>query len=90
MAMHLSVQEKARKELDAVIGTSRLPEFYDLEDLPYLQAIYMEIQRWKPVVPIGIPHRVMEEDEYNGYRIPKGSIIIPVRHSICTEIRSFI
>lgn len=90
MAMHLSVQDKVRKELEAVVGTDRLPEFSDLEALPYLQAVYMETQRWKPVVPVGIPHRVMQEDEYNGSRIPKGSIIIPVRRSICTKVCSFI
>ena len=82
MAMHLSVQNKARHELDTILGTDRLPEFDDLDSLPYLKAVYMETLRWMPVVPLGVPHRVMEEDEYNGHRIPKGSIIIPVRNVI--------
>ena len=95
MAMHPSVQTKARQELDTVLGTSRLPDFEDLDSMPFLQATYMETLRWIPVVPMGVPHRVMEEDEYNGYRIPKGSTIIPVslftkpRTRTLTDVRLF-
>ncbi|KAJ3556975.1 hypothetical protein NM688_g1729 [Phlebia brevispora] len=76
MAMHADVQVKARQELDDALGLERLPDFDDLDSLPYIRAIFMEVLRWRPAVPLGIPHRVMVEDEYNGYRIPKGSIVI--------------
>ena len=33
------VQEKAHKELDAVVGSRRLPTFEDLTSLPYVTAI---------------------------------------------------
>ena len=82
MAMHPSVQRKAQQELDTLLGPETLPGFDDLCSLPYLQAVYMEVQRWMPIVPMGVPHRVQEEDEYNGYRIPKDSIIIPVRSTV--------
>lgn len=28
------------------------------------------------LIPIGIPHRVIKEDIYEGYRIPVGSLVI--------------
>ena len=79
MAMHPEVQAKAQRELDSAFNSRRLPEHDDLGRLPYCHAVFLEILRWRATVPLGIPHRVMAEDEYGGYRIPKGAIIIPVR-----------
>ena len=31
--------------------------------------------RWVFVTPLGVAHRVMEDDVYKGYLIPKGSVI---------------
>lgn len=78
MAFNPDVQRRAQKELDAVIGTQRLPEPSDLRHLVYMQAIMLEVSRWAPVVPLGVFHRVIEDDEYNGFFIPKGAVIIPV------------
>ena len=76
MALYPEVQQKAQAELEAVIGSHRLPEFEDSKKLPYIHAIIKECLRWQNVFTLGIPHRVMEEDEYKGYRIPKGSIVL--------------
>ncbi|KAJ6484798.1 cytochrome P450 [Mycena sanguinolenta] len=70
------VQRRAHTELDAVVGRSRMPTFADYNNLPYIRALIKEILRWAPVTPIGLPHRLMEDDYYDGYFIPKGSIII--------------
>lgn len=78
MAMRPEVQKRARTELDAVVGPGRLPDFEDCESLPYIEAIYMESTRWLPVVPLGVPHTVTVDDEYRGYLIPKGTVIVPV------------
>ncbi|KAH9066016.1 cytochrome P450 [Lactarius deliciosus] len=71
------VQTKAQDELDAVIGRDRLPTFEDRPNLPYINAICKEILRWKPVVPLCIPHSTLKDDVYEGYFIPKGSLVIP-------------
>ena len=70
------VQEKAHKELDAVVGSRRLPTFEDLTSLPYVTAIIKETARWQVVTPIGLPHRTIQDDEYDGYFIPKGSNVL--------------
>ncbi|KAJ7252511.1 cytochrome P450 [Mycena rebaudengoi] len=76
MLAHPDVQKKAQKEIDAVVRAGHLPNFDDEESLPYVSAIVKEVLRWRPIVPIGVPHFVAKEDVYRGYRIPAGSIII--------------
>ncbi|KAF9041562.1 cytochrome P450 [Panaeolus papilionaceus] len=70
-----TAQKKAQEELDRVLG-GRLPEFSDVPDLPYIDAIVKEIIRWQPATPIGVPHLASEEDIYKGYHIPKNAIMI--------------
>jgi hypothetical protein len=53
MAMYPEAQEKAQAELDKVVGTDRLPDFGDREDLIYLKALIIEIMRWHQVTPLG-------------------------------------
>ncbi|KAJ3556974.1 hypothetical protein NM688_g1728 [Phlebia brevispora] len=81
MAMYPHVQEKAQHELDRIIGQDRLPTHEDFPSLPYLRAVYLEALRWQPTVPLGIPHRSMADDEYSGYHIPKGSMVVKMAHN---------
>ncbi|KAH9897054.1 cytochrome P450 [Cubamyces lactineus] len=67
MASHPEVQEKAHGELDKVVGPSRLPDFSDEASLPYISAVTKECMRWHTVVPLAIPHRLIEDDEYRGF-----------------------
>ncbi|KAF7346390.1 O-methylsterigmatocystin oxidoreductase [Mycena sanguinolenta] len=76
MAVHPDIQKKAQTEIDTVIGTHRLPRFEDRPSLPYVEALYREVMRWKPVGPLGIAHASTADDVYNGYFIPKGAIVI--------------
>ncbi|KAJ2932188.1 hypothetical protein H1R20_g4911, partial [Candolleomyces eurysporus] len=78
LANHPEVQAKAQEEIDTVIGTDRLPLLTDREALPYVHAVVKEVSRWHTVSPLGgIPHCSTEDDEYDGYFIPKGTIVIP-------------
>lgn len=71
------VQKKAQAEIDGVVGQSRLPQFEDRDNLPYVDAVVKETLRWFPVAPMGVPHTAVEDTEYKGYRIKKGTILIP-------------
>jgi cytochrome P450 len=75
--MHPDVQAKAHHELDMVLGPENLPNFNDEQSLPYITAIVREIYRYQPVAPLGVPHVVTQDDIYEDYFIPKGSIIMP-------------
>lgn len=52
MVLHPEVQVKAQEELDRVCP-NRLPDFDDMDSLPYIDAIRREVLRWNPVAPEG-------------------------------------
>ncbi|KAF8634716.1 hypothetical protein AX17_004119 [Amanita inopinata Kibby_2008] len=69
-------QRKCQEELDAVVGRSRTPTLQDKVDLPYIQATVRETLRWRAVTPLIVPHCTKEDDSYNGFFIPKGTICL--------------
>ncbi|EKM56470.1 uncharacterized protein PHACADRAFT_253611 [Phanerochaete carnosa HHB-10118-sp] len=76
MTLYPHVAKRAQAEIDSVVGGDRLPNFEDRPNLPYVEALVKEVFRWNPVAPLGAPHRLTEDDTYEGYFIPKGSIVI--------------
>ena len=72
MALHPGIQKKAQIEIDHLLGTDRLPSYQDRDSLPYVEAIYRELMRWRPPLPLGLPHASIKDEVYNGYHIPKG------------------
>ncbi|KAJ7477023.1 putative monooxygenase [Mycena galericulata] len=77
MMLNPSVQAKARQEIEAVIGSDRLPVIQDRASLPYVRSIMTEVFRWQPAVPLALPHALRQDDVYEGMHLPKGSLIIP-------------
>ncbi len=63
------VMEKAKQEIDAVIGKSRIVEESDIVNLPYLQAIVKETFRIHPAAPL-IIRESSRRDIVRGYEIP--------------------
>jgi len=53
MILYPDAQKRAQAEVDAVIGTERLPTFEDRSSLPYVDAVLRETLRWHPVFPLG-------------------------------------
>ncbi|KAG9945351.1 cytochrome P450, partial [Aureobasidium melanogenum] len=77
MLLFPEVQAKAQEEIDRVVGLSRLPIMADAANLPYIRRCVKELVRWFPVGPLGaVPHACIQDDEYMGYRIPKGAPVI--------------
>jgi cytochrome P450 len=77
MLLHPEMQCTAQAELDRVVGSSRLPTFQDKEHLPYIRCLVLECLRWHSAVPLGLVHIATQDDEYCGYRIPKGTSVMP-------------
>uniref|UniRef100_A0A0W0FW70 Cytochrome P450 n=1 Tax=Moniliophthora roreri TaxID=221103 RepID=A0A0W0FW70_MONRR len=68
MLWYPEVLKKAREEVDRVVGSDRLPTFEDEEQLPYVMACIKELLRCRPPTPL-------EDTFYNGYFIPKGTLV---------------
>ncbi|KAF9819005.1 hypothetical protein IEO21_02419 [Rhodonia placenta] len=77
MVLHPEVYEKAQAEVDRVVGQDRLPEFEDRESLPYLECVVKEVFRLVLNHPAGLPHKLISNDQYQGFHIPGGSMVIP-------------
>nr|BDX35607.1 cytochrome P450 monooxygenase StrG [Stachybotrys sp.] len=75
MVIWPEVAKTAQAELDAVCG-NRMPDLNDVPHLPYIRACAKESMRWMPGFMLGVPHAVIQDDTYMGYRIPKDSTII--------------
>lgn len=73
MVKHPQVVKKAQVELDRIVGRDRLPAFSDQADLVYIRALIAEVHRWRPVIAGGLPHRLDQDDVYEGYFLPKGN-----------------
>lgn len=67
------IQRRAKKEIDAVVGSERLVTLDDRPFLPYIEALYREVMRWRPAVPLSVAHGSTVDDIYKGYFIPKGA-----------------
>lgn len=77
MTRHPEVLQKAQEEMDRVVGRDRLPTFADRDALPYLNALLEELYRWRPGISLALPHRLMAHDDYRGFDIPAGCMVMP-------------
>ncbi|KXT15288.1 hypothetical protein AC579_4855 [Pseudocercospora musae] len=77
MMLHPEVQQKAREEIERVVGSERLPCLGDRAHLPYIEAVVQEVFRWHAIAPLGDPHATIADDICNGYLIPKGATLMP-------------
>ena len=76
MAAFPEFQRKAQEEIGRVVGRDRMPTASDRKNLPYVEAVLKEVLRWHTVGPMGLPHTTTEDDVYNGYFIPKDSVVL--------------
>ncbi|KAJ7453392.1 cytochrome P450 [Mycena latifolia] len=76
MLANPDAQKRAQAEIDSITGGNHLPDFEDEESLPYVSALVKEVLRWKNVAPVGLPRRLTTDNEYRGYRLPAGSIVM--------------
>ncbi|KAF9223382.1 cytochrome P450 [Gyrodon lividus] len=76
MVLNPHAQTKAQEEIVRVVSSERLPNFDDRPNLPYVEAVYLETLRWRPVAPLVLPHMTSTSDVYEGMHIPKGVIVL--------------
>ncbi|XP_032137981.1 cytochrome P450 2E1 isoform X1 [Sapajus apella] len=83
------IEEKLHEEIDRVIGPSRVPAVKDRLEMPYMDAVVHEIQRFINLVPSNLPHEATRDTIFRGYLIPKGTVIIPNLDSVLYDNQEF-
>ncbi|KAJ9576498.1 hypothetical protein L9F63_025608 [Diploptera punctata] len=87
MLLHPQVQQKVQKEIDTVVGRNRLPQLSDRNNLPYLEAVLMEVQRMFIVTPVTGPRRVTKDTVLCGYDIPKDTTVLISLWSVHRDVK---
>jgi cytochrome P450 len=67
---------RARQELDEVVGCNRRVEESDLDHLPYLNAAVKETFRLRQTVPLLLPHKAESSCVIGEFLIPKDSQVM--------------
>lgn len=71
------VQKKAQEEIDLfTIKKDRWPSIEERNSFPYVQALVTEVYRWGLVAPLGVPHRLVEDLDYQTFTIPKDTTLV--------------
>ncbi|KAN0084464.1 Cytochrome P450 [Tylopilus felleus] len=76
IVLNPEAQVKAQAQIDALLCNTRLPTLEDRPSLPFIDAIVRETLRYNPVTPLSVPHVATDDDVYNGFHIPKGSVLL--------------
>ena len=98
MVRYPGVQAGVQRELARVVGedrwgqswcdvssnpaVSRLPAMSDKPQLPYTEAVVMEIQRHANIVPLGLRHRITRDMVVSGQLVPAGTMVMPLMAEI--------
>ncbi|KAH9177611.1 cytochrome P450, partial [Lactarius sanguifluus] len=89
MTLYPEAQKRAQAELDVVVTVGgRLPTFSDKDTLPYVMALMKEVLRWIPVLPMAVPHRAVNPDQYKGY--PAGASVLGNTWAILHDANVFV
>lgn len=88
-ACHPEAQARVQEQLDTVVGRERAPSFEDVQRLTELRAFMHESLRWRPVVPLGFPHRATRDIIWNEFRIPAGATVYGCHWAISHDATVF-
>jgi cytochrome P450 len=55
MVLNPDVQSKAQDEITRVCDPNQLPSLDDIDSLPYVTAVVLEVLRWSASAPLGAP-----------------------------------
>ncbi|KAJ7500231.1 cytochrome P450 [Mycena galericulata] len=75
MCIHPDIQRFAQIEIDALTSEDCIPTMQDALKIPFIKYIMQEIFRFGPPAPL-LVHSPTEDDVYQGYLIPKGSVVM--------------
>ncbi|KAM7296247.1 putative cytochrome P450 [Ixodes scapularis] len=80
LAKHQDVQEKVRAEVKSLLEKDGSVNYDNISRLQYLNQVISESLRVYPPIPGQVNRKCVKDFEFNGFRIPKDTLIqVPVR-----------
>ncbi|XP_050436079.1 cytochrome P450 306a1-like [Adelges cooleyi] len=79
MALNKPIQNELYNVLDRVCTNNEILDLEKVENVVLLKSCVYESMRMRPVAPSGIPRATTQETTISGYRIPKGTMIVPLQ-----------
>ncbi|XP_058115257.1 (S)-canadine synthase CYP719A21-like [Magnolia sinica] len=70
------IQKKLFKEVSGGDKKRERVTVYQVNKMPYLQAVVNEVFRMKPIAPLGIPHKTVKDTTLKGWKIDKGTAVM--------------
>ncbi|XP_061893175.1 cytochrome P450 2K1-like isoform X2 [Entelurus aequoreus] len=81
MAKYPQIQDRVQEELSRVVGDRQIT-MEDRRNLPYIDAVIHETQRFANIAPTSIPHSTSRDVTFQGYFIGKGTTVLPLLTSV--------
>ncbi|XP_061740847.1 cytochrome P450 2K1-like isoform X2 [Nerophis ophidion] len=81
MAKYPRIQDRIQEELSRVVGDRQIT-MEDRRNLPYIDAVIHETQRFANIVPTSITHSTSTDVTFQGYFIEKGTTVLPLLTSV--------
>ncbi|KAJ7149195.1 cytochrome P450, partial [Mycena crocata] len=85
MCRHPDIQRNAQRQVDTLTSVDSIPTMEDALKLPYVECIMKEIFRFSPPAPL-LVHSPIEDDLYQGFLIPKGSLVMANIWCVCDNL----
>ncbi|KIA75902.1 hypothetical protein HK57_00307 [Aspergillus ustus] len=82
MCLYPEAQKRAQEEIDRVVGPNRLPTDEDAANLPYIQQVIQETQRWITAVPLSLPRAANAPVHWGKFTIPEETGLIMNSHAV--------
>ncbi|XP_078093588.1 cytochrome P450 2D6-like [Mustelus asterias] len=76
MMAYPDVQGRCQKEIEEVVGKSRAPLLADRTNMPYVNAVIHEVQRFANIVPFSVSHATTQDTKFMGYTLKKGTFVL--------------
>ncbi|XP_043921521.1 cytochrome P450 2U1-like [Protopterus annectens] len=73
MMVYPEIQARCYEEIRLTQNGTEKLRYEDRHRMPYTMAVIYEIQRFKVIVPLSVPHGTVKDVSFHGYIIPKGT-----------------